>query len=383
MMVSCGDYGSKRHHDGSNLGVNDTKTRFGSIVAISDPVERTQEWVLFLRDLDPADADGVGALFSGSIGRVDEAMAIVFGDWWAATAPLAALQTASSWPWDQERLGVRVVLRRWAADDSKAAFAILPEMPLLEQADLQNATRALSQGFFDAEPAPRQADLGEVLTLLKPIPDPKSRNVAFDALLSGMTSRWGIDETERFVEMLPDGPHAGIYRDFSRRFVSALAGVDPVRAVGWVEEVAPGPEGKFLRRRVAARWARSDGASAMTWVLGQPSEEDRDDLVEHTYRRFVQADNNAAIDWMRENVDEVRLEPALPLFIGRMASEQPAQAAEWLDRVSDPEGRRIAAMNVARGWLRRDEDAARDWLPESGLSSRDLARVLREVQPPK
>ena len=382
MLASCGSPDVDARGPAADLSGIPPIERFDAIVALRDPVDRTYQLALLLYDLEPSDAEAVDSRFKASVGRLDESAGILFGSWWAGFDPVAALQSGARWPWEGGRLGVRVVLRRWAASDPMAAFSILGEMPLREEAELQNATRALAQGFFDADPPPGPAELDLVLEILSPIPDPKSRHVAFDALLAGMADRWGIDETERFVDEMPQGPHAGIFRDFSRRFISVLAATDPVRAVAWVERVAPGSEGKFLRRRLAARWARTGGASAMSWVLQRPPGEDRDDLVEHAYRRFVQADNLAAVNWMLENAEANAdaLDPALPLFIGRMVREQPARAAEWVERVQDPEGRRIAALNVARGWLKRDEQAAKAWLPDSGLSLRDRNNVIREVQ---
>ena len=379
-MVSCdfgGDHSPYRETDLAGLS---TPERFDAIVAISNPLQRTAQWLEFLADLQPSDAQEVDKRFDESVGRVDEAAAILFGSWWAGVDPLAALSAVGDWPWDGRRLGVRVVLRRWAADDPKAAFGILREMPIRDEVVLQNATRALATGFFEGDPVPGKPEVDYVLSVIKPLDDPKSRKVAFDALISGMLTSWGVDESLRFVDELVAGPHANIRHDFSRRFVSQFIAVDPERAVDWVAKFTPQAERKHLRRRLGARWARFDGPSAMIWAAGQPAGEGRHKLVEHTYRNFMSSDSPAAMDWMLERVEETALTPALPMFLARFARRQPEQAAEWITLLSDARGRKVAAMNVARAWLRADESAARDWLPGSGLSPRDQAVVLREVQ---
>lgn len=379
-MVSC-DFGSGYStHRRADLEGLPTAERFEAIVAIPNSLQRTAQWIEFLGDLQPSDAKEVGNRFKKSVGRVDEAAAILFGSWWAGVDPLAALKSASGWPWDGGRLGVRVVLRRWAADDPKAAFAILAQMPLKDETVLQNATRALAAGFFEADPVPGKPEVDRVLTVIKPLSDPKSRNVAFDVLISGMLRHWGLDASQNFVDTLHARAHANIQRDFSHRFVSQFAAIDPERAAAWIEEKAPGDAGKGLRRRLGARWARFDGPSAMTWASRQPAGSGRDALVEHTYRNFVTSSYEAAVEWMGERKDDVSLRAALSMFLAHLARSQPEQAAEWLALVEDPRGRRVATMNVARGWLRADEPAARDWLPGSGLSPRDRAAVLREVQ---
>ena len=381
--ISCGLGTEHSAHLGADLTGLPTAERFEAIVAIPDPLQRSAQWIDFLGDLHPSDAKEVGDRFDKSVGRVDEAAAILFGSWWTGVDPLAALKSASGWPWDGGRLGIRVVLRRWAANDPKAAFAILGEMPLEDETVLQNATRALATGFFEGDRVPSKADLDHVLTVIKPIADPKSRIVAFDALILGMSSYWGLDAAQDFVDTLHAGPHANIERDFSHRFVSQFASMDPERAAAWVEETAPGDAGKHLRRRLGARWARFDGSSAMTWASQQPAGSGRDAVVEHTYRNFVNSSEEAAVEWMRERKGDVALRAALPMFLSYFARSQPEQAADWLTLVEDPSGRRVAAMNVARGWLQLDEPAARDWLPGSGLSPRDRAKLVRELKTPR
>lgn len=381
-LVSCGseEFSSPRGKSArENLSL---PTRFEAILSISDPMERTREWLVFLDSLQPSDAQQVGEQFGESVGRLDEAAAILIGSWWTEVDPLAALHAGAGWHWDGKRLGIRIVLRRWAALDPRAAFGILQEMPLKNEQDLQNAAGALATGFFEADPVPDRSELGRVLGTLTPLSDPKSRHVAFDALIAGMITRWGLDESQRFVDGMSAGPQANIHRDFSLRFVSQFAGIDPKRAVAWLDGVAPGETGANLRRRLGARWARFDGPAAMQWASGQPTGKDRDMIMEHTYRNFVSSDETAAVEWMHERVNDDALTPALPMFLARLSRSQPEQAAEWVSLVEDPKGRRIAALNVARAWLRADESAARDWLPESGLSPRDRASVLARLNSP-
>ena len=103
----------------------------------------------------------------------------------------------------------------------------------------------------------------------------------------------------------------------------------------------------------------------MTWASQQPAGSGRDAVVEHTYRNFVNSSEEAAVEWMRERKGDVALRAALPMFLSYFARSQPEQAADWLTLVEDPSGRRVAAMNVARGWLQLDEPAANPWIARS------------------
>jgi hypothetical protein len=59
--------------------------------------------------------------------------------------------------------------------------------------------------------------------------------------------------------------------------------------------------------------------------------------------------------------------------------EDPALAAEWAGSIANEEMRNDTMQSVARSWLRSDADAAKAWLPNSGLTQEAQQKVIQDA----
>lgn len=350
---------------------------FNAITHNQNPLERAALWVEFYASIDPADAPRVGDLFKKSIGGQDEVSATLLASWWAQHDPRGALKRAYSWPWDDRKLGTRVVFYEWGRSAPEEALQGLAGLPGLVSGQIQSAGGAFVRGFVDSGAAPS----AELASFIEGIDVLKDRVSMIETLISGLSARDGLKATEAYVGSLDQQVAPDLTKQFFRTFVGVAAIRDPDEAKVFVEKYADSVYGKHLRRRLGARWARFHGAEAMEWARALPIEDDRDDVVEHTFRNFVFADRSAATLWMHERHDDPSLEAVLPMFLAVLAKQDPQQAAHWLPRVSDAEKRQRTTEKVVKEWLRTDPEAAMAWVDASELSprvKRSLSKLLAE-----
>ena len=64
-------------------------------------------------------------------------------------------------------------------------------------------------------------------------------------------------------------------------------------------------------------------------------------------------------------------------YVDRIAWEDPAAAIDWVNTISDDKMRQRALYDSARTFFRKDPEAAQEWLPESGLSEKQQAEIIR------
>jgi hypothetical protein len=62
-------------------------------------------------------------------------------------------------------------------------------------------------------------------------------------------------------------------------------------------------------------------------------------------------------------------------YATRVAWENPAAAVEWANTISDEGTRANALMETGRAYFRKDPEAAKQWLSNSGLNEEQQKRV--------
>ena len=77
----------------------------------------------------------------------------------------------------------------------------------------------------------------------------------------------------------------------------------------------------------------------------------------------------------------MRRDQALNVFIEKATQQSPADAAEWVATVSDPDLRRQAALQVFWPWHSTDPAAANAWMRQlDGVDAEWHAHFLRRVK---
>jgi hypothetical protein len=259
---------------------------------------------------------------------------------------------------------------RWAEADPQAAQSAAQQWAA-QYPDLRNVLpKALVRGWFAAnssELAQFIHDLGMGL--------PRQR--ALSAYVRVALQRRGPDAVMRWAESLPDDDE-----DYKRAVYWQLGASLPVfnheAGLRWCEAHCDGPHGKDLRSVIARRWARNDGAAALAWLSSAPESHEKKLSVRIAYEEFSRADHEAALAWMATQTTgepDPWLQPLLPAYARLLATDSPADAIEWAERIEHDKNRRFVLIEVARAWRQADEAAAEAWLLQSSLSEEDREKV--------
>jgi len=128
----------------------------------------------------------------------------------------------------------------------------------------------------------------------------------------------------------------------------ALSAALPQKALELALELPDSPEKNDLLQRAAAAWLQTDPSAALEWING---------IEDAAIRRVV----------IHQYVDNL------------LASNDPAGAAPWLDRIPNPVDRNAMTSRVSESWARLDSHAAWQWattLPEGEARSIALQNIL-------
>jgi hypothetical protein len=151
-----------------------------------------------------------------------------------------------------------------------------------------------------------------------------------------------------------------------------LVDVAPARAVEWCDAVCDTKQGKYMRDRIAIRWANYSGTDAMDWLLTQPDTIETQASGRSAYRRFLMHASPEAYVWMEATALDQRQTAALqgPLFmyVNARAWSDPEIAIKWTEYLTSESEREHALITIARRWLKADKEPAEAWLSQSTLS---------------
>ncbi len=339
------------------------------VLLLPDPIERVQRLAELLRELEPSALPQVRQAYDSVLFDLGDPELVLLGEWWAKFDPESALDwTRGNWGTRVPRV-VHAVIRAWARFDPEAAYAKAGPLNTEDQ-PFAPYVMAIVQGWSESG----MPGLDNFIATKMSGPHQQR---ATTVNLRGKIRKEGTEATIIWAQSVPNEARLAV----NQRVASALAEVDPLRATEFAEKYMEGAYGRFLPRRVATRWAKSNPLAAMEWLSTLPPGSNRDDGVAETFRRWLGSDRRTARAWMKKVVDDPDgrwLEPAASLYALDTVLESPAEAAQWaLDHVSDPELSPPAIGNSVRYWLLEDEAAATEWLAESGLPKELQAKILQ------
>lgn len=135
-----------------------------------------------------------------------------------------------------------------------------------------------------------------------------------------------------------------------------------------------------MLRVVARSWALSDPEAALRWMMALESDRKRQGTVANAFKVWVNHDASAAERWLRHELPNAALDPAVRVMVALTREPEPDRAVEWALLAHDETARRRLVAGAARSWLRRDEAAARAWLAEAVLPPETRTAIETETQ---
>ncbi len=163
--------------------------------------------------------------------------------------------------------------------------------------------------------------------------------------------------------------------------VSALGFHDPVMASVVVRSEGASQQAEGLHLHMIAGWARSDRRSALTeYIENLPQGRARQQATKTLSDEILESGPEALIEWS----DAIPIDAARQFkratfqkSVHALSREDPARAAEWLERHIDERYATNSAKVLMVRWLASDPAAAMSWLADFGTvpGEKDLPKT--------
>ncbi len=155
---------------------------------------------------------------------------------------------------------------------------------------------------------------------------------------------------------------------------------DPASAASWATTLPAGDLQDAAVRRVAEEYADENPVAAIDWANSLPEGNGKNRALEESFSEWARENPQAAADRLSALPDSPERDAATYGYARRVAWEDPVAGIEWANTIADDGTRTRALMDTGRAYFRRDAEAAKNWLPNSGLNEKqqkDLLSLIR------
>jgi hypothetical protein len=351
------------------------------VLEIEDPLERTIALAEFLQATDPASGlllrEQIEALRPSPV--IDEVAETLFASWWAAAAPEAAFLHPINPPWTERHPWMRTVFREWARQDPIAAAEAIYTLPDGDTKGVTEGARSVVDAWVELDEMPDPTPLLGVIGRLKPM----ARGGALTHVASAMMKSKGVEETLEFVRKAPqeESITGNLQHELFARTGVALLEYDTQRAIEWVQEHADGPASTAVHKHLAYYWGLREGIPAVEWALSLPESAEKSVIIKRAWLSSARKHKPESEAWLKSRAPHPLMVGIYAPFVRRMAQENPEAALELAERMEDEEGRQRLQAAAGEGWMRKDPEAATEWLGSAGLPANLDFRVRSAATP--
>lgn len=317
-----------------------------SIMESTSRLERTQRLLAFLDRLPAEQFAGVYDEFRNSPGaNLHGSERSLILQAWAERDPNAALsflQEKGAQDWERE-----TAVATWAAKDPQAAFAWAAAAP--DEGDVNNWLLGATRGIANTNPELARDFIGQL--------EGRTRDQAL-AAVQPYVMQYGFDYATAWISGVGD---EAVREQASRSMARDLANMDPVQASQWNAAMTNVEVRRDVSETVSDSWARTDLASARTWVEGLP-ENTKSEAAEGVARYYARQDPAAAAQWLTGLGNNPDLDGARRVLIEESFRSSPQTSLEYVSNLADQKSQEGYYWRYLGGWMRQDENAARAWM---------------------
>ncbi len=342
----------RKENGGRDADAKPVDTDLTAIMESPSRLDRTQRLLAFLDRLPADQFAAVYDEFRNSPGanlRGSERSLILQA--WAERDPhsaLAFLQENGAQDWERE-----TAVATWAANDPQSAFAWASSAS--DEGDVNNWLLGATRGIAATDPELARDFIAQL--------EGRTRDQAMDSM-EPYVMQFGFDYATAWIAGVGDEAMRG---RAARRMADDLANLDPEQASRWNAAMTDVEMRRDVSETVADRWARTDLASARQWVEGLP-EDTKSEAAEGVARLYAREDPASAAKWLAGLGDNPDLDGARRIFIEESFRRSPETSLEFVSNLSDQRAQRDVYWRYLRGWMRRDETAARQWMDRNAQS---------------
>ncbi|MBK1825946.1 hypothetical protein [Haloferula rosea] len=337
------------------------------IMASTDPLTRTQEWLDFVNGLDPDRFEEVVAEFRAkglTNGNMTEYAMVLTA--WAKVDPLSALDYA------KENTGSpfarNTILASWAGTDPNGA---------IQWAESNHDGDGANPWMVGVIKGVVANDPYLATELLGNMPYSEQRGDALTAILPHVLNQ-GPEAARQWVAGLSDDR---LRNGAIQRMAGALAKTDPEGTANWLAST-PGDGATGAMDNVIGTWAREDIQAATSYYQGLPAGELRTSALRGLSNQLAMSDPQAAASLIDANPGDAS-DRVYQQFVWHSFREDPALAANYIGRIENDRERDSTYRRMLEGWLRRDFDSANAWISSNELPEDVSKRIegrIREME---
>lgn len=334
---------------------------------------RASSLIRLFEGLTPTNVSGAASVFESRATHQDPADLQLFLTAWAHIDGGSAMQAVRAWkPRTRSDLGIRIVMREWAASGAKIEAAGF--FQTLNDPEIRRvASGPLVRGWAMAGDSEGARDIALQMWALEPRVD------VSEALVRGVLQVGGVDGLLSLIDGLPDLSTAGA--GFDRRIAQssiALAALErPAETAARYAALEEKGDVSWLGdsvKRISKSWLRSDAPAALDWLAQRNSSSSRNQMLMDGMRIYARDRFDEAKALLEEpadstNPDALEVEQfLLDSLLRHWARVDPEAAAEWLPRVTNPVQRAILTSRIVLFWGPKDPAAASAWLAAQELT---------------
>jgi hypothetical protein len=338
--------------------------RLAEISDITDPLDRTRQWIQFIDGLSESEFEGVVAEMRAS-GQSQENME-EYGmllTAWAKINPLAALDYATKNT--QNPFARQTILAAWASTDPSGAIAWAKDNFKGEGANpfMVGVIRGLAQND------PQLAS-----SLMAEMPRSQERGYALDSLLPVFLKQ-GVDTARQWVTSITD---EALRNGAMERLADRTIEKDPLGTADWL---IANPSESTNRRVDDAIYAmaKKDKDAAMGYFQNLPTGNDRSNALRGLVNAEAMQNPQAAAALMDRYGSDVN-NRVVEQFVWHSFGKDPQLAVQNIGRLTNVEQRDQMYTRTIEHWLGEDKNAAIAWMGSNALPQNVAERLNRSIE---
>lgn len=325
---------------------DDAYLRFGSALAITDPLARTELLIRLTRKLTPETLPGAIRAYRDDVYPLEAADIRVMMAYWAKHDARAMVEEVQSWPGTrvQRLAAAQAVYQIGETEGYEAARAFYDELPLHQRkAALNNLVLSL-------------IDYGEIHDLagfVTSFTDSDERETVAMISLHRLIRSSGPEAVQKWVEELPPG--RGASSDLKRVAFRAAQSAHLDNGfrdefIAWLERTGDTFWTKGGWRSIAVHWVRTDPMAAIEWARSLGPDEDREEVVAETIRGYAVRQADEAVDWILAQPAQPELDRGTGRLAVHYALERPDMTLTLMDRITSAKTFTNARRSVTHRW---------------------------------
>lgn len=220
--------------------------------------------------------------------------------------------------------------------------------------------------------------------------DPTSAMIYFDSLSpaeqnNGALMKWGAafgladadpSLAAEFAAIRAEGGDKDATKMINIASAAILRNDDPEQAARWASDLPGGELQNTAFRHLAGEYAKEDPNQAVAWASDLPAGEGRDHALGTSFHHWANRDVQEAAKAI-EALPAPDRDAATYGYATSVVHKDPAIGVEWAANIQDPDKRNRALVDTGRVFYQRDQEAARQWLTESGLPEATVQEITK------